>query len=309
VLHLSPHARSALPEILNRAGRLPAAQAADGERIRGGRIYVAPPDRHLLMQGDRARVTRGPRENGQRPAVDALFRSAAAAYGDRVIGVVLSGVLDDGTAGLYAIEEAGGTTIVQGDAEYQDMPRSAAAAVAVDHVAPLAEIGPLVTQLVSNAGGAIEADVRPRPSPATDDADAEAQAAEQRVVPTEFVCPDCGGVLWQPTEGPLRFRCRVGHAFSPEALLARQADSLEGALWTALRTLEERAKFLRRLADRMGQREKVHLAARFNAHAKETDERAELIRQALLTSDLVTHEGPLETNENGGAAEEAAPGP
>jgi two-component system, chemotaxis family, protein-glutamate methylesterase/glutaminase len=147
VSHVSPDARSRIPDILNRAGDLPAAHAADGEVIRAARIYVAPPDRHLLIRQGKVRVTRGPREGGHRPAIDPLFRSAAREYGSRVVGVILSGTLDDGAHGIRAIKEAGGIAVVQSDAEFPDMPRNAIAMAKPDHVVPQDELGDLLVKL------------------------------------------------------------------------------------------------------------------------------------------------------------------
>src|SRR5436190_7735727 len=170
VLHLLPTAHSVLPEILDRSGTLPAAAAVDDEDIDRGRIYVAPPDRHLLLGPGRVSLTRGPRENGHRPAVDPLFRSAARAYRQRVIAVVLSGSLDDGTAGLRLVKRMGGTTVAQDpdDALYPSMPASAIANNSVDCVAPLAEMAGLLSRLVDSA-----IDIPDRPS-----ADAEAYAVD-----------------------------------------------------------------------------------------------------------------------------------
>jgi two-component system chemotaxis response regulator CheB len=242
VLHLPATGSSALPDILSRAGRLPASHAKDGEPIEQRRIYVAPPDYHLLLRAGHVRATRGPRENGHRPAVDPLFRSAAFEYANRVVGVVLSGALDDGTAGLLAVKSRGGVAIVQHpeDALYPRMPHNAIEHVEVDHVLPAADIGETLGRLAAE--------------PATDPAGAGSDDMQTKVElegfsmeaiegghpgrPSGFSCPDCNGVLWEIRDGGLvRFRCRVGHAWSPESLLTQQSESLEAALWVALRTL------------------------------------------------------------------------
>jgi len=242
VLHLPATGSSALPDILSRAGRLPASHAKDGEPIEQRRIYVAPPDYHLLLRAGHVRATRGPRENGHRPAVDPLFRSAAFEYANRVVGVVLSGALDDGTAGLLAVKSRGGVAIVQHpeDALYPGMPHNAIEHVEVDHVLPAADIGETLGRLAAE--------------PATDPAGAGSDDMQTKVElegfsmeaiegghpgrPSGFSCPDCNGVLWEIRDGGLvRFRCRVGHAWSPESLLTQQSESLEAALWVALRTL------------------------------------------------------------------------
>lgn len=253
VLHVPRDAPSALPGILTRSGPLPAATARDGEPVRAGHIYVAPGDHHLLLLDGHLRLGRGPAENGHRPAVDALFRSVARAAGRRAVGVVLSGSRDDGAVGLAAIARSGGTTVVQDpdDALYPWMPRAALDRVRADHIVPAAEIGDLLA-------GITALDLPPG-SPADDpDPVLEAEVATADMLPVTgdhlappagYGCPDCGGSMFLIEERPLpRFRCRVGHAWSPESLLDEQAASLEGALWLALRALEDKAALSRRLA-------------------------------------------------------------
>jgi two-component system, chemotaxis family, protein-glutamate methylesterase/glutaminase len=287
VLHLPPTGSSALPDILSRHGPLPAAHVKDGEPIEPGRIYVAPPDHHLLLRTGHAHLARGPRENGHRPAADPLFRSAAGEYATRVVGVVLSGALDDGTAGLVAVKGRGGLTVVQepGDALYPGMPNSAIAHVRVDHVLPAAAMGPLLARLTLEPAG--EA-----PQPAPDDMDLEvevegfslaAMEGERPGTPSAFSCPDCNGVLWEIQDGQLeRFRCRVGHAWSPESLLTQQSEALEAALWIALRSLEERAALARRLAEPARRRRHSITAGRFEEQAAEAQQAARLVRELLL---------------------------
>ena len=219
VLHVLPTGTSVLPEILDRAGVLPATPAVDGDPVERGRVYVAPPDHHLLVHDGTVALSRGPRENGHRPAVDPLFRSAARAYGSRVIAIVLSGALDDGTAGLRFVKSHGGVTIVQApsDALYPAMPQSAIAHDVADHSVPIAEMPALLCEL-------LDAQIEPIP-PTNDRAEHEE-----------------GGVL--------RFKCHVGHAFTRESLDTAQGQSVEAALWSALRSLEERAELLKRLARR-----------------------------------------------------------
>src|SRR3954470_23315068 len=235
VLHVPAHATSLLPRILDKAGPLPAAHPREGEAIQPGRVYVAAPDHHLLLKNGTVHLARGPRENGHRPAVDALFRSAARAYGGRVVGVVLSGALDDGTAGLVAVKHRGGLAVVQdpNDALYAGMPRSALANVQVEYCLPLADIPPALARLAREP-----ADTQKGAGPVADDLEIETdlaeldlatlQSAERAGTPSGFGCPDCGGSLWELKEGTLvRFRCRVGHAWSGDSLLARQADALD----------------------------------------------------------------------------------
>ncbi len=243
VVHMPAQGGPALRQILGRAARLPVGLAADNEPLRSGRVYVSVGDFHLLVGAGRVYVRQGPRENGYRPAIDPLFRSAAVYYGPRVIGVVLSGNLSDGTAGLLAIRRQGGLAVVQDpdDAVYDSMPNSAIEEAGADHVVPAEQMGELLARLVAE-----EIEVA---DPTAD----RVLTTEVRLMeagdpgevhpgrPSPWPCPDCNGVLWEVEDGPvLRFRCRVGHAWSAESLLAQQADGVEGALWMALRALEDR---------------------------------------------------------------------
>jgi two-component system, chemotaxis family, protein-glutamate methylesterase/glutaminase len=296
VLHLS-RGRSVLPEILTRAGRLPALHPDDGDPLEYGRIYVARPDHHMTVEDRKIRIVHGPTENGSRPAVDPLFRSAARAYGPRVIGVVLTGALDDGTAGLAAVKEAGGIAIVQDPEEAfaSSMPRSARAFVQVDHVLPLREIAALLASLtreptersVELAGphvGAMEPDLG-EPGLALHETDRPGKVSI-------FTCPECHGTLWEADErGIVRFRCRVGHVYSPESMLAAQTDSVDRALWVALRSLEERAALTHRLADRARLRKHTWVARAFDDRAEAADGHASVIRD-LLVNRMTLHEVP-----------------
>jgi two-component system chemotaxis response regulator CheB len=291
VLHVPAHGTSALPSILNRAGTLQAGYPSDGQKFQQGRIYVAPPDHHLLLKDGTVRVTRGPRENGHRPAADALFRTAARTYGRRVIGVVLSGALDDGTAGLMAIKSLGGVAVVQdpGEALYPSMPSNARDQVAVDHCLPVAQIAALLARLVNEPveepAGADP--VNPDLSQEADMAELEVAAMQDQHrsgTPSAFGCPECGGVLWElHDEQQLHFRCRVGHAWSPDSLLAKQADALEAALWTALRALEESVGLSLRLARQAEQRGYSRASARFREQSRSAEEHALVIRKVLLS--------------------------
>ena len=305
VLHIPAYGTSVLPGILSRRGLLPAVHPADGDPVQKGRIYVAPPDHHLIVEKDgMIRLTRGPHENGHRPAVDALFRSAARAYGPRVIGVILTGTLDDGTAGLQAVKRRGGLAVVQDPEEalFASMPRCAIQGVAVDLVAPLAEIGPALASLAHQpVPGESESPVTPELEEEVKVAEFDIKALETRHEgkPSSYACPDCHGVLWEVEEGDLlRFRCRVGHAFSPESLLASQSDALEDALWTALRALEESAALADRLSERSGERGHGLAADRFAQQAVDARDRAAVIRQALLGGQIVAESGPPGAEEN-----------
>ena len=245
VIHFPPEGTSVLPRLLNRHGTLTAIHPTDGQRIEHGHIYVAPPDRHMIVSGNRVDLVRGPQENGYRPSIDVLMRSAARQFGQRVIGVVLSGTLDDGTAGLLYIKRHGGVAIAQdpGEAMYPGMPRSAIDNVAVDHVLSVREMGPLILELVR---APVEADrsvpdERMEFEAKTAAFDADLLHVDQRQgTPATFTCPHCHGTLWETQDNDLlRYRCRVGHAFSPDALFAAEAESVETALWEALRALEE----------------------------------------------------------------------
>ena len=292
VLHVSPRGKSVLPHILSSRGPLPARHATDGERLEAGRVYVAPPDQHLVVEPGRVRLTDEPRENGVRPSVDTLFRSAAHAYGPAVIGVVLSGTLDDGTAGLMAIKQHGGVAVVQDPAEavFPSMPANAARFADPDHVVPLDKVPALLASIVDEWSE--ERRVRVQQAEHDDEQPGDASAAAQRGDPSEFTCPECGGTLWEQQEGDLlRFRCRVGHAYSTESLLAEQREALEAALWGAVVALEERADLANRLAGRMEDRGRAHRAGRYGREASDARRRAGLVREAIAHLSQAEGEG------------------
>lgn len=287
VVHIPPHSQSLLAHIFGRERNVPAKQVEDGETMRPGMIYVAAPDKHLILEhGDILRSVHGPRENRHRPAVDPLFRSAALAYGRHAIGVVLSGALDDGTAGLLAIKKQGGIAIIQdpNDALYAGMPASALAHVDVDYKLPASEIAGQLADLLQQAPS------RDRARRNTHDMEQEVMAAEGEEVrdethagkPSVFSCPDCGGVLWHLDENELtHYRCRVGHAFAPEALAEAQEEQIETALWMALKTLEENASLAQKLASTERARGHDWMAHRFDQRENEARERANVIRRFL----------------------------
>ncbi|HWP41914.1 MAG TPA: chemotaxis protein CheB [Blastocatellia bacterium] len=289
VLHVPDNGTSVLPSILNRRGPLPASHAVDGQEIRHGQIYVAPPDSHLVIKRGHLRLTRGPKENGHRPAVDPLFRTAARSYGRRVAGVVLSGTLDDGTAGLAAIKERGGLAIAQSPdtALYPGMPLSAIENVQVDYILPVSEIAPLLAQLadepVDERGDAAMSDEMEMEADIVELEPHSLYSEKRPGVPSRFTCPDCNGVLWEiDDEGLLRFRCRVGHAYSSESLLAEQFDAVESALWAALRALEENISLASRVAARMRNRGHQRTAERFERQVVEGERQAEVLRRVLM---------------------------
>jgi two-component system chemotaxis response regulator CheB len=289
VRHFPSQSISSLPAILSRVGPLAATHACDGEAIEHGRIYVAPPNDHLIVKDGVLRLGRGPRENQARPAIDPLFRTAARAYGPRVIGVILSGSLDDGTAGLAAVKNAGGIAIVQTPEEalFSGMPQSAIDNVPVDYVMPASQIAQLLGRLAREPVELQGVEAMTHESEKRRD-NAEGrlhalQTGELPGPPSPFTCPDCGGPLWERREGGLmRFQCHVGHAFSPDALLSAESDSLEQALWTALRALEENAALARHIAQRMRGRDNPRAAARFDERSVDLERRAGIIRQVLL---------------------------
>jgi two-component system, chemotaxis family, protein-glutamate methylesterase/glutaminase len=290
VLHVPGNSPSALPSILRRVCDLPVRQAEDGERLRPGEVLVARPDHHLVVADGHVLLTRGPRENGHRPAVDVLFRSAARARGPRTLGIVLSGALDDGAAGSVTIASQGGRVAVQDFAEalYDSMPRSAAQAVGrVDQLA-VAELAELVTTWSAGLGD------EPHDATAHHEITQEVEMARMDPDamhdlvrpgrPSGFGCPDCAGALFQIEEGNLvRYRCRVGHAWSADSLLARQTVDLEGALWVALRSLEEKAALNAKLGERATGQGHDRTAARFQENVREAIDAAELVRELITT--------------------------
>jgi two-component system chemotaxis response regulator CheB len=292
VLHLSAGAKSALPRILGRASTLPVIEAVDGEAIRAGRVYVAVPDRHLLVRSDGTiRLSRGPKENHTRPAVDALFRSAAVAFGPRVIGVVLTGYLDDGTSGLIAIKARGGISVVQDpdDARYDGMPRNALKGDSPDYCVPLVVMPALLKRLVAEPAPPEELFPVPdrlalevRVAESEPDEPTEGYV-EQLGRPSPFVCPECSGTLFEIEEKKqIRYRCRVGHAYSPKTFEARHGEEVEAALWAATRALEESASLARRMAERARATRRERAAAVYEELAQERSRQAERVRSLLL---------------------------
>ena len=287
VVHFPAYSTSVLPRILSRAGPLPAVHPRDGDPIVPGTIYVAPPDHHLLLDNGFIRLGRGPRENGHRPAVDTLFRSAARAYGNRVAAVVITGNLDDGTAGLAAVRARGGAAVVQDpeDAMHPGMPSSALHVVGADHVAPLGGIAEILVRLATTPVPAQEDAVPERLATETGIAGmdpAALESDERPGVPAPYSCPECHGSLFEIEEGAVvRYRCRVGHGYSVETLLAHQGHAVESALWTAMMVLKERAALSRKMAERLRSRGGDASAGRFEDQADEVDLRAGVILEVL----------------------------
>lgn len=309
VMHFPRQATSVLPRLLNRRGKLVALHPEDGQPIEHGHVYVAPPDRHMIVSGNRIDLVRGPHENGYRPSIDVLMRSAARQYGRRVVGIILSGTLDDGTAGVVFIKRHGGVVLVQDpeEATYPGMPRSAIENVAVDHVLPVLEMASVVAELVRTP---VE-EGQPVPD---EDMEFENKVAEfdrellhrdqRQGTPATFTCPHCHGTLWETKENELlRYRCRVGHAYSPEALFAAEADSVETALWEALRALEEMAAVSSRMASRANRRGHHQIAERFRGQQGESERRAEVLRSVLIGTRPVTS---LSNGDENALGEESA---
>ena len=313
VWHVPADQPSLLPQILSRYSALPVAHATDGEAFEPARIYVAPPDRHLVLEPDRTgyvRVTHGPRENRFRPSVDVLFRSAARAYGSRVIGVVLTGMLDDGASGLYAIKECGGQAIVQDPLEalFPEMPISAMRAVAVDHTVSINDLGRLLVRLVNNTDAQPSAhDKSPAGEAMWNRMDAEVRIAlEDKALylgaanlgePSLYACPECHGVLSQIEEGSLlRFRCHTGHAYSLSTLLSGITGSVEDSLWNAVRALEEAEMLMSHIARHLRESGHEEAAQVFDQKVQQVGQRGELVRQAVLSHEVLTEpivEAPL----------------
>jgi len=270
-LHTAPNRPSLLPALLSGRGRLPAHHPVHDERVVPGHIYVAPPDNHLVLRSGAVEVVRGPKENGHRPAADVLFRSASTAYGPRVVGVVLSGYLDCGTAGMMSIKARGGVGVAQdpGTALVPEMPRSVIERVQVDHVATPAQLPRLLATLAAQPAGEVREPGR----------FVRQLEGKEGGTPADLVCPLCQGVLTEAEPGRFEhFRCHVGHAFSLESLVQEQSEETETALWSAVRALEESAALSMRLAAR----ERGELGQRFADKAQTLRRQADLIRHVLL---------------------------
>jgi len=292
VLHIPADVPSLLPSILLRGSRLPVAHALNGEQIEPGRIYVAPPDHHLLIERNRAKLIHGPKENLHRPSIDALFRSAARWAGPRVIGVVLTGARDDGTTGMRAIKQRGGIAIIQdpSEASFPSMPLSVMQDIKVDYSLRLKEIAPLLNKLSHEPA---EEEGR---YPVPDEIEIEARITEQDMESSELIasveklgriskltCPDCHGALWEMHDDQLlRYRCHVGHAFSAESLNEGQSQMLEVALWSAVRALEEKMILARRIVERARKSNHHRAVELFETRAREAEEHSSVLRQVLL---------------------------
>ncbi|MBB4367302.1 two-component system chemotaxis response regulator CheB [Bradyrhizobium sp. cir1] len=289
VLHLPAQGIGILSTVAAGAGRLPVHQATDGMKFERGHVYLGAPDHHLLLSGDHIRLGRGPRENMVRPAIDALFRSAALHHGPRVIGVVLSGLLSDGAAGLNAIKRCGGMTIVQDPLEAiaAEMPQRALEAATADLCVPAARLGDVLSELAREAPGAalpIAPDIRLEVEIAAGERIGSAILADI-ADPAALTCPACGGVLSDVKEAhPMRFRCQVGHAYTADALAKEQEGQVDEALRVALRIIDERAELVQRMAADGRRNGRPAIAEMYALRAAEYREYADMIRRVVLQS-------------------------
>lgn len=294
VMHMGADSPGLLPVILQRDSTIPVAHAIDGQPLVAGRVYVAPPDQHLLVEPiGRIRLSRGPKENRFRPAIDPLFRSAAHAFGSRVVGVVMTGALDDGTAGLWAIKRHGGVAVVQDpkDAFAPSMPLSALRYVDVDHCVPASEIGPLMARLAADPPTTpLHHEVR--------DMDiesklllGEAQGDEawELGAPSRYACPECHGALQELEDGAfVRYRCHVGHAYTVDSLLSELTRKVSDALWNALRAIEESAKLLRQEAEHARKDQDLPLYERYLEKTKAAQMNADAVRAVAMRQEQLS---------------------
>lgn len=313
VWHMSPDVRGILPDVLNKFNTVHAANAYDKEPIEMNRIYVAPPDYHLILEDGLIRVTHGPKEHRFRPAVDPLFRSAAYEYGSRVVGVVLSGALDDGTAGLWRIKANGGITVVQdpADAEVPSMPENALREVQIDYCVPIAELGNLLVALASEEIIEKEEVMKDEKTKTEISIAVDEHALIKSVldlgVLSPFACPECHGVLTKIMDGSLtRFRCHTGHAYSADALMVSLTEGIEEGLYNAIRGMDESILLLNHIGDHYAEINQPKVAAAYFKKAKETEERSSLVRQAVLDHEQLSKEKIL--GEAAAEATEQNPG-
>jgi len=297
VQHIPPYSGSNLHRILDREGPLSAVAAEDGEAIKPGTIYVATPDHHLLVEEGKVVVKRGPKENRFRPSVDALFRSAAYIYGSRVIGVVLSGALDDGTSGLWSIKRLGGVTVIQepSDALFPQMPINAQQQVSIDYSLPASQLAALLTRLTSEPAQASPRISRKEKELLKTEIIIAGQdtAFEMGIISmgelTPFTCPECHGALTQLKEGRIiRFRCHTGHAYSISALLSEVTSNAESILWQAMQSLEETTMLLNKLGQHFEQTDQEDIAETFFQKAAMIKDRSQVVHDSVLQQEILS---------------------
>jgi len=298
-IHLPGHPRSSLDDILSSAGVLPAKFAQDGEILRKARIYIAPPDRHLLVDGNRLCLGEGPRENNSRPAIDPMLRSAAVCCGSRTIGAVLTGTLGDGASGLWTVRRAGGITVVQdpADAAFSEMPLTALNRAKPDHVVRLKDMPALLSSLAHEPAG----EAKPLPRSVQFEVEIARTGGSGMDEMDEFgrrsvlACPDCGGVMWEIDEGDMsRFRCHVGHTYTAELMSLALDENLRRALASALRALEERAALARKLYEQAKTTGHRLLAENWAAKLKEFEREMEIIRSSTRHMDRLAAQADME---------------
>lgn len=307
-LHLSSQFRSSLDELLTRAGPLPARFAQDGEPLRKGLVYIAPPDRHLLTDGDRIALGVGPRENNSRPAIDPMLRSAAVCCGHRTVGVVLTGTLGDGASGLWSVRQCGGITVVQDPrgAAFPEMPQNALELVGPDHVVDLQQMPALLSSLVHRPAGeprAAAAGLRLEVEIAKGQREKEKDVNELDAIGRRSVlsCPDCQGVMWEIDEGDLtRFRCHVGHTYAADLMSLGLDDGLRRALASAQRALEERVALARKLHATAKERGHRHSMASWSARAREHEQEMKVIKEAIRRMEAIAARAELQRSEQTG---------
>jgi two-component system chemotaxis response regulator CheB len=299
VLHIPPFSPSNLPAILSRAGLLNATHPKDGELVKPGRIYVAAPDHHMLLEGNRVIMKKGPEENRFRPSIDALFRSAAYVYGPRVIGVVLSGLLNDGTSGLWSVKRLGGVTIIQEpeDADFPSMPLNVLHYVKVDYTVSASNMGDLLNKLTQeNAAKMPKISKKEMESLKMEVIISKQDNAFEMGIMNEgdltpFTCPECHGVLVRLIEGKfIRFRCHTGHAYTASSLLADLSKSVEETLWQAMRGLEETTLLLKQIGEHFKKEGRKDAAAIFIKKASMTTRRARVIHDSVFKQELLSED-------------------
>lgn len=293
VMHISPQGPGLLSDLLSRVGPLRVGKSTDGELIEHGKLYIAPPDHHLLVKGQHISLSRGPKENCSRPAIDPLFRTAAAAFGARTVGIILTGMLDDGTAGLAAVKGRGGATIIQDPREalYPSMPESALRYVGGDFVLPIGEIAASINRLVReprNVGQEL---------PASLQIEIETRFVEMETMSIKDMeaigthagvsCPECHGPIWKIKDGPIqRYRCHVGHAYSAQTMLAGQIEAQETHLWQALRVMKERVALIWEMRAHAQDDDRAADARAYEATVRRLERNIGLIQDMLEEGEL-----------------------